>query len=333
MPKSTPLLERLQQLSPEDQEHLYEHFRTLLDDPLLLDITSHLRQIRDDPHNPNRTRINTLERINRFVRSAKQQDRFHKSGRTWFFSPILEKGYLVRVLFSGLGSEITDTHYGIVWDVELRRDHLLIIPCMSYKPETTKESATQFNIGPVGFLNSPDTLLSKSTVVHLDQIMPVSRKRILSHKSLLPNTRIEDIPMISRSQQQRIEEGFRVLFGRERTLYEAEIKNSLRRIPLFEDHDLQFDHLNRLYRVIHKTQDCLVYTLLNDPDNKFTLYLLPAACSEAQRKKRLHRWLNATGVFDKSSSPWLLVTPRTQVRQELYAHLLELVDDCDQQDS
>nr|WP_281258733.1 type II toxin-antitoxin system PemK/MazF family toxin [Melghirimyces profundicolus] len=144
------------------------------------------------------------------------------------------------VRFAGLGSEINDFHYAIVWNVHRRRDHIVVIPCTSFKDESTVETETTFNIGQVGFLES-------QTVIMMDQITTISRKWISKTKHKAGPKGPSQYVSLVQPQMERINEGFRVLGLGEKILYH-EIRDDVKRLPLFANHAEQYSHLHRPIR-------------------------------------------------------------------------------------
>jgi hypothetical protein len=294
------LVESLAQKTPTSREPLTQRLTQLLAEPYFEEIVESLSKVQDEvhPNNPTqvrRSKIDVLQRILLYTNSAKNLDRFRQDGKTLLIT--LQKGYLIHVNFSGLGTEAKGDHPAIIWETKPQRDHVVVIPCTSYKPNSTIETEQQFNIGQVKFIGANQVVngvLQPQTVVQLDQMQPVSRKRIRTHKTFNPTSRQLEIAKIDEQQQIRIEEGLRIYQLGENSLYKAEIIDYINMIPYFPNHDIQFNHLHRKYVIQSSAPEKVVYKVEGDA-NKYEIIRKPSNITERERLNYLYDWIHAKG--------------------------------------
>lgn len=298
-----------------EREKLIKQFFMILKEENFYNIVSNISEIVNEPPSAHRglSRQYVLGTINRFTESAKKHDSYDHS--TKIYTPVLNSGnkkYLIEVNFAGLGSEVNEKHYAIVWEQEPWRDHIVVIPTTSLK-DTTKIKPTLFNIGKVDFM-------TKETVVKLDQITTISRKKI---KNIIVKDYITGetgIAVLSNEQVMRIEEGLEILYFGAKTLYRGEIENIYRnRLPSFIEPLIQFEHLHRQYKIIRLSPEKVEYQLLNDPSRTtYILYRNKTSINTPKRKALLKTWINASASYDKSQKPWKLIKNRTMAIQDAY---------------
>lgn len=271
------------------RSELLKHYNTILSDQDLLEVVRHLDRVKDDPGELAYTRSDTLKRIQRYVNSAAKETRKGPDGTR---IPRVGKFEIAKVNFAGLGSELDDKHYAIIWEAYPKRDHVVVIPTTSFKEISTLETGTSFNIGCVGAMQA-------ETVVTLGQITTLSRKRIINVEGYRDGTR-KVYHKLNPAQQARLLDGFRVFAFGERTLYDRFIKSTLQdRLPMFLDHDVQYAHLHRPVVVIQEEPDELKYSLYGDPATVYILQRKPFTLATGQTRSRLLKeWVDAVGIMD-----------------------------------
>lgn len=231
-------------------------------DSILADVIKNIGEI-------NERRNDTLNRILMYTSSAKVTDdkseieveiRGRKT-RKVIFNPILTNGQVIKVNFSGLGSELYKEHFAIVWDVKENREQVTVIPTYSFKNNTILK-ANLFNIGKVTTLCD---YTGSETLVSVDQVTTISRKRIIQTKF---NNRMA---YLTSEQKNRIIDGFRAYWVGEETLFKHIAKTYKDHLPKFDDIKLSFDHMFRpllkyKWVKINENQKLLKYSLYNDRD-------------------------------------------------------------------
>jgi hypothetical protein len=292
-----------------EKNHILSLYKQLLEDEKVRQLTSLLANITDDSGEPTFTRADTLSRIERYINSANRDTVKSQQGE---IKPITTSFTIVCVDFAGLGSELDNFHYGIVWEEQRKRDNVSIIPTTSFKSHKTIETDLTFNIGRVGFLQG-------ETVVLMSQITSVSRKRIRKVRHLNPTTNSRENVKLLPMQQNRIKDGFRIYGLKERSLYNEFIRESfLDTLPILGDPELQFNHLNRPVRIVNNSKGELTYQLYGDEkihSIKRAPYILPAAIS---RNKLLKNWVEAVAKIDASSK---FEKSREDIRQQAYSEI------------
>ncbi|SDY86873.1 hypothetical protein [Thermoactinomyces sp. DSM 45892] len=286
------LIDYVSKLDASLQNELLAYIQKASEEEVLRKIVKELCLIEPDPNVPTRTRQDTLERILRFVTIARKHDevRFSPKHKKNIYVPTIRTGELVVIQFAGLGSELDDIHYGVVWDVKHALDQVSILPTTSFKPNSTKENGLTFNIGQVGFLR-------EETVVKLQDATSVTRKKILSNRHLDPHDpegKLKNV-RLNNQQMERIQDGLRVKDFKENTLFQEILTHRQDCLPIFDDHSVQYTHLNRPFIIHSSSHDQLRYTLHNQPNEIYTLYRKKTMLSRSERKKLLYEWANATG--------------------------------------
>jgi mRNA-degrading endonuclease toxin of MazEF toxin-antitoxin module len=258
-----------------------------------------------------------LERVLLYTTSAKEINEYIPG--TNLFKITLKETQMVHVNFAGLGSEHLGEHPAIVWDTEQKRDHVLVIPCTSYKTDTTVESETAINIGFAGFFDSHGVLssvLNVSTVVLLDQIQSVSRKRITRHKTTDPATQKGGIARIGPTQVQRIEEGMRILFFGEKTYFEKELLDIQGVLPEFSHELDQYLHMHRSnYTIITDDGTNVKY---NIDGKEYEMIRRKTSMNNKERKKLLKEWNNPRAKKNRNGD---VIETTTVVRQHKYQEI------------
>lgn len=174
--------------------------------------------------------------------------------------------------FSGLGSETDQEHFAIVWRSPRKSDAIVIIPTTSFKEESTQEHGIEFNIGKIDFMG-------KETVVLLEQMTTISRKRIdrrQLHKTrqlISKNPVKHKFATISIDQKNRILDGLRVYHFGETTIYQFLKDTEIDKLPRLSDYAVQLGHLHRPFikDVQNSDTDKLVYALHEDPNKFYTI--------------------------------------------------------------
>lgn len=288
------LLQSLAKHDPHKQKELLDWFTNISEDPLFQSLVKSLNEVEDDPKDKHHTRQNVFKRIRRFILSARRSPRYkiNNQGKKEYL-PVTNDGELIYVRFSGVGSELDDDHYAVVWKAQRHLDQVLVIPTTSFKPKSTIESPIVFNIGKVDFLEN-------ETVVLLNQITVISRKRILRTKHVNKATQQELPAKLNQNQIERIKDGLRVLFLGEHTLFEEFLYMHQDRLPLLEDPHEQYSHLHRPFIRIRDNIDELEYALYCDPNVTYRIKRIPTSLRRSDRKKLLYNWINATETDTKS---------------------------------
>lgn len=247
----------------------------------------------------------------------------------------VKKRMLIHVDFSGLGSEHRFNHPAIVWYTdEAKGDRMVVIPCTSYKPDTTMESTTDINIGKAKFFggtNNVEGELLEETVVLLNQIQVVSRKRITGYWSRNPITGQSKTARIDFEQVRRIEEGLKIMMHEEKTLYDLYIQPyeiqkqvsmfpTATMVPEFVNHENQYKHI---YRIPYEVEDngCFIsYKVEGDP-NTYYMFRRPTTRinSEEHRKALLKNWIRPRAIRNPDKT---LHTDTPTVRENAYNALL-----------
>ncbi|MFS7377919.1 type II toxin-antitoxin system PemK/MazF family toxin, partial [Carnobacterium divergens] len=197
------------------------------------------------------------------------------------YSPLLKKWEIICVNFSGIGSELDNTHYAIILNCNILSDAITILPLTSFKPKVTVEDHTRFSIGKL-------KNQGRKSVVLFNQITTISRKRIISNlKSNNKNISLTDY------QIRLVLSGLRVNVMKEKHLFEELISNNSY-IPEFEDPDKQYFHLRSAYKknIEESTPIKLVYSIpdINNSE-KFTVNLNKYEnFTRADRKNLLTKW-------------------------------------------
>ncbi|WP_189338254.1 type II toxin-antitoxin system PemK/MazF family toxin [Paenibacillus sp. IHB B 3084] len=294
-----------------EKKHLLSLYKHIMDDQKVRQITAQLMHIKDDAGVPNLTREDTLSRVKRFIDSANKDT--VKDPTSGVLKPITTQFMVVCVNFTGIGSEQDEFHYGIVWDEQRKRDNVSIIPTTSFKAEKTLDTDLSFNIGHVSFLQG-------ETVVLMNQITSVSRKRIRNVRHKNPITDKFEIVKLSPEQQNRIKDGFRIYGLKERSLYNEFIYNSfVDTLPILEYPEVQYFHLNRPIRLVENYKNKLTYKLYDD-EKVYVIerkpYKLP---SGTNRIGLLKSWVEAVAIMDPLSKK--IITMRDKVRQSAYEEI------------
>lgn len=312
------VLEKLKDLPETKQKKALSVFEKIYSEKTFEDIVENISEIRDEVKVPTRTRQNTLERINRFVLSAKTPHQFHHN-RTNNYLPIVNEGELIEVRFSGLGSETDQEHFAIVWKAKRTSDPIVIIPTTSFKEDSTQETEIAFNIGKISFMG-------KETVVLLDQMTTISRKRIDQRKRYKTRRRLSsgkyEFATISKEQKNRILDGIRAYHLNETTVYQYFRDNEKDKLPLLDQYAIQIGHLHRPFiRDNERSNEYkLVYSLYEDPTKLYTIYRVPCTEMPYQRTQLLNNWVKAKAEISKDpvTEKVTITKNRQLVQQEEY---------------
>lgn len=307
------VLEKLKDLPEKEQKELLKYFEKIAEEPTFKEIVKNIFSIKDETIVVNRTRQNTLQRLNRFTLSAKTPHEFHQVKKKNYM-PILNEGELMEIRFSGLGSETDECHYAIIWKAERQRDTIVIIPTTSFKESSTLETGTTFNIGNISFMG-------KKTVVMLDQVTTISRKRI-DRKTMYktrrkdPQTQKYEYAKITKAQENRIKDGFRVHHLNESTISSYLFTAVTDVLPFLNSYEEQLDHLHRPYikNIEQSNDNQFVYALYEDPEKFYTIYLFPIR-SGSRKRQLLKAWVEAIAFTNTDGS---IAKNRTTVQQEAY---------------
>ncbi|WP_322904645.1 type II toxin-antitoxin system PemK/MazF family toxin [Paenibacillus campi] len=304
------LISNLAIKTPAEQKHLLELFNHFIHDNKAKQIASQIMNIKGDTFFLPHTRENKLSRIDRFVKSASRNTQKNKDGSLF---PTTRPFSIICVNFAGIGSEHDEYHYAIVWTEQRSRDNITVIPTTSFKADRTLETEGSFNIGKVAFLQD-------ETVVLLEQLTTISRKRIQKIKHLNPLTNNLEIVTLSKTQQERIKDGFRIIGLKEKSLYKEFIEKSFQdTLPVFSNHSLQYTHLNRPIKVIKNTKETLSYSLY-ESEEVFTMNRKPYILSKSlTRSILLEKWKKA--VAKKNEKTNHIIATRKQAQENAYQEI------------
>jgi uncharacterized protein YifN (PemK superfamily) len=160
--------------------------------------------------------LDTLHKVLRTANLNMNNSCYHD--RTGVYYPILERGHIVRCEFVGIGSEIDDTHYAIVWEAQKSREAITVIPITSAPKD---EDVSEFYLGKIdGFITSQIDLTVKDTYVYLSKIKEVSRKRIkewakrdVSNGNIIRDSKGNAIiAQINNNQKRRIQDAIKIAY-------------------------------------------------------------------------------------------------------------------------
>ncbi|MBS4171808.1 type II toxin-antitoxin system PemK/MazF family toxin [Bacillus sp. FJAT-49736] len=281
-----------------------------------------ISSIEDDHRTLNREIVNRetlLRRVNSFIDCTLTKDRIDdqdESGNSKTptqYIPPLVKGQIVQVKFSGVGSETDDKHLAIVWNTLYNRDQVVVIPTTSMKPKT-KEREYFFNIGLV-------PPLYKENVVCIDQITSVSRKRII--KDAFFNGTSMESAFLDDPQLSRIEDGFRLTWLSDKSLFQYLIENNVKDIPEFSDFEAQIGHFWRPFRKMtyDKVNKISRYQLYNSNET-YEIKWKQTTLTKSQRKKLI---MNMAYAIDQTDEKGKIITVRLDVKKDVYNELLQSI--------
>lgn len=281
-----------------DRNSLIPALMNTVGDLTFRDVVKLINTINDDIKDSEQTRNNSLERITRYTNSLKRNTKRNKYGE---FFPSVIPNQLVFVNFAGISAELDFPHYAIVWDTDSYQETVQVIPTTSYKEGVTEESSTFFNIGKISFMNV-------ETVVKLDHIMSISRKRIIKSQLKNPATGTDEPVVISQAQIQRIQEGFHCMGNRLPSLYHFILNNNRASLPELQD-PVQYEQLHRPFiRVQPSEVDVFSYTLLSDPLTVYNINWKRHALTGEKRRKLLDSWSKAKAILDETNPTNIIKT-------------------------
>ena len=307
------LAEDLQALPEDKRNKVIKDFSLILREPMYQEIIGEISRIEDDPSSPVLKRDVVLSRVKKFVRRSGINYRIDSSNGA--FVPSLHKKMVVKVCFTGIGSEHDEDHYGIVWESKANRDHVIIAATTSYK-DYQKYHDHYFNIGRIGFL-------SGETIAIINQVGPISRKRILNTDFRDPSDNQFKVVFISKEQENRIKDGFRVVCLGSQTLFKYIVDSQLKFIPEFTDTTAQYPHLWRPFNFeSHVPGVKTTYYLIDEPDTKHEIIWHRHNVTKSERAALLRNWRDAVAQYDESVKPKCLLKTRQQAIQDAYNTLL-----------
>lgn len=163
-------------------------------------------------NNFSKVALNNLDTLHKVIRTVNlnnltlQQSNFKCNNGIYY--PILKRGNIVRCEFIGIGSEIDDTHYAIVWDCPLNSESITVIPITS---KFVEESKRTFLLGIINdFITDKKNTIIKPSYVYLNKIKEVSRKRITPW--IIPNSNPTKLVTLSNEQINRIKEAISITY-------------------------------------------------------------------------------------------------------------------------
>ncbi|MEK4627366.1 hypothetical protein MKZ17_03870 [Solibacillus sp. FSL R7-0682] len=295
----------------EEKAEIMSVIDTLFNDNDLLKIIKELATVTDDSEEPLQTRTDSLDRIFRFIKAINNPNRVNVVNSERNFLPIIKKFQLVLFDLPGVGGELNKAHYGIVWDLKLTRDELLVIMTNSYKDYKHIETSTRFNIGPVG--NQ-----SLSTFVILDQIQTISRKKIIA--TVFDGQEL----ILNEAQQKRIDRSISLLSTKEIPLSEFLMNKKRKLIPIFDDFEVQIEHLNMPFKIISQSKFHLSYMLFFEDDSTkiFNInFELSTFANASEHRNAIRRLLRALPTYSAADSP-VLIESLKDARLRIYNEIL-----------
>lgn len=153
--------------------------------------------------------LNTLHKVIRTVNLNNltlQQSNFKCING--IYHPMLNRGNIVRCEFIGIGSEIDDTHYAIVWDCPFNSESITVIPITS---KFIEESKRTFLLGMINdFITDKKNTVIKPSYVYLNKIKEVSRKRLTPW--VIPNSNPTKLVTLNNEQIDRIKEAIAITY-------------------------------------------------------------------------------------------------------------------------
>lgn len=162
----------------------------------------------------NKTALNNLNTLHKVIRTINlnhltlQQSNFEYSKDNKIYYPILKRGNIVRCEFIGIGSEIDDTHFAIVWDCPINSESVTVIPITS---KFVDESKRTFCLGKIsGFITNKHSPSIKLSYVYLNKIKEVSRKRLTPW--VVPNSNPTTFVTLNDKQINRIKEAISIVY-------------------------------------------------------------------------------------------------------------------------
>ncbi|MCG7377360.1 type II toxin-antitoxin system PemK/MazF family toxin [Paenibacillus sp. ACRSA] len=208
----------------------------------------------------NMSRLQKIESVKRFVNSISKDDQVDDPNTPTMFTPPIQKGQMIYVDFAGVGAELNNKHFAIVWDdVTDKQDKIVVIPVKSEKPKY-RDYPNSFSIGNVDFF-------PKETWVDVRELTSISRKRICAtqFESMQNANDFREVYLCS-EQENRIEDAFRVYWGKQKSLLDRILENNKQRIPAFGDPDVQIHHFFRpvKYFKTDPSRTKSEYTFFND---------------------------------------------------------------------
>lgn len=125
------------------------------------------------------------------------------------YIPVLKRGNIVRCEFIGIGTEIDETHFAIVWNAPESSESVTVIPTTS---QPIEEGISKFCIGKVnGLITGGSSQQNKETYVYLNKIKEVSRRRLKPWNYTGSNGQTL-IVTLDQPQINRVKEAIRVSF-------------------------------------------------------------------------------------------------------------------------
>lgn len=164
--------------------------------------------------NIDRKNLDTLNKVIKTV-NLNSLDNVPKDS-TGVYLPIVNRGDIVFCDFIGIGTEIDEPHYAIVWEAPKNKEAITVIPVTS---AVIQEDKSQFCIGQVeGFITQAGMTVPRDTYVYLNKIKEVSRKRFEvwykrdSQGNIIWQNNHKVHVSISSAQIERIQDAIRVSY-------------------------------------------------------------------------------------------------------------------------
>ncbi|KYH32230.1 PemK-like protein [Clostridium tepidiprofundi DSM 19306] len=199
-------------------------------------------------NNFNKVSLNNLDTLHKVIRTVNlnhltlQQSNFKCTNGVYY--PLLNRGNIVRCEFIGIGSEIDDTHYAIVWDCPLSSESITVIPITS---KFVEESKRTFCLGTINnFFTDKNNTVIKPSYVYLNKIKEVSRKRLTPW--VIPNSNPTQLVTLSNTQIDRIKDAIAITYLDEEYIVGKLCSTGLQ-LPIAYDNDLLTSGYRRLLSI------------------------------------------------------------------------------------
>ncbi|TVY06575.1 type II toxin-antitoxin system PemK/MazF family toxin [Paenibacillus cremeus] len=207
--------DQLKGLTNEQQLKLYEHFLRNL-------ITEREAEL------PKELMLRAIEQHARIVDI--ELNVVPRNSETMVYEQPLQKGQVIHAKFIGLGEVLDAPHYAVIWDVNVKAGHVVVIPLSSKKRHGTDKR----NIGVVEGI-SQRGLVPTESLAKVDQMTTISRKAI--HILTLEGSDLDatekKVPvLLSDVQIQLVDDLFRTRYLNEPTLYDVIMRHIRLLVPV-----------------------------------------------------------------------------------------------------
>lgn len=278
--------------------------------------------------------LDILDKVFKTISVSSNRVGYNRNGTDVCYQPVLERGNIVKCEFIGIGKELKDSHYGIVWSAPNNNENLNLIPLTS---KFKKESVQIFDIGCIpNFITLDDTgnYINKNSYVYINKMMEVSRKRIKlfyqkdAHGNMIKivkNGKQYNAPVQTTDQQlRRVMEGIKLFYGeKQETLIDIIKKQHMSYfcdVGNEEIFKLGFRLVEKY--VVHRIKNNIVIIFYID-GNRYSLTLWKMNDSNWNTyKSTAHK-----GLYNKIEYSNTLISRRTNVLEGLFEREEEKVDE------